>query len=115
MAETTFDKLVEKVNELTIAEQRRLYTILDRKLTPSAPPASDRRVPLILSDVDFSQELGWLNENREEYAGQWVALKGDRLIAAGTSASQVFAAADAAGVDHPLVTRVDDLIPFAGV
>lgn len=72
---------------------------------------------LIVEDPDFAKEMNWLSEHQEEYAGQWVALKGDRLIARGSSAKEVYAAADAAGVDLPLVTRVDDpnSAPFAGV
>lgn len=46
----------------------------------------------------------WMKEHAEEYGGQWVALDGDRLIAHGTNAAEVFAAADADGAYLPLLT-----------
>src|SRR5262249_15784049 len=55
----------------------------------SAPGGKMRRV----TQRDRSRELRWIKEHREEYAGQWVALDGDRLLAHGTDAHQVFAKA----------------------
>lgn len=60
-------------------------------------------------------EFRWLAENAERYTGRWVALDGDRLLAAGASAREVYAAIG----DHegtPLVTRVEpiDGTYFAG-
>ena len=118
MTRSSFDDLLAKVNELPLSEQQKLQDILNSKLLlePGLKPR-DRRVPLIVEDADFTCEMKWLSEHRREYAGQWVALKDDRLIASGASASEVYAASDAAGVDSPLVTRVDDPAagPFAGV
>jgi len=60
-------------------------------------------------------ELRWLALNRERYAGRWVALDGDQLLAVGDSAREVYAAI----ANHrrtPLVTRVEpeDGVYFAG-
>jgi len=50
-------------------------------------------------------EFRWLAENAERYVGRWVALEGDRLVAVGDSAREVYAAiANLEGT--PLVTRV---------
>jgi hypothetical protein len=60
-------------------------------------------------------ELEWLALNRAKYAGRWVALQGDALLAVGDSAREVYSAiAGREGV--PLVTRVDseEESPFAG-
>lgn len=62
----------------------------------------------------FSKELEWLEANRETYIGQWVALQGDRLLAAGPDAREVFAKARDI-VPCPLVVRVEEPgLPFAG-
>jgi antitoxin (DNA-binding transcriptional repressor) of toxin-antitoxin stability system len=60
-------------------------------------------------------ELKWLAVNQERYAGRWVALEGDRLLAVGDSAREV-CAATANHPRTPLVTRVEpeDEVYFAG-
>ena len=60
-------------------------------------------------------EFIWLALNRQQYAGRWVALDGDELLAVGDSAQDVFAAI-ANRRQTPLVTRVepDDELNFAG-
>ncbi|HXJ91880.1 MAG TPA: DUF5678 domain-containing protein [Terriglobia bacterium] len=60
-------------------------------------------------------EFRWLAHNGQQYAGRWVALDGDALLAVGDSAREVYAAiAGYAGT--PLVTRVEpeDEVYFAG-
>ena len=43
------------------------------------------------------KSLRWLNENRQKYLGQWVALDAGRLIASGPNAREVYAKARARG------------------
>jgi hypothetical protein len=53
-----------------------------------------------------AKSLRWLHENREKYAGLWVALDGDRLIASGPTAQEVYSKAKAEGVQIPFVELV---------
>jgi hypothetical protein len=53
-------------------------------------------------------EMRWLKEHEAEYAGQWLALDGDRLVAHGTDAKQVYRDAFAAGVETPFVVCAED-------
>jgi hypothetical protein len=66
--------------------------------------------------IDRSRELRWLSEHRSEYGGEWVALDGERLIASGTDAKEVFAAAQRSGVPRPMVIQVEpaNVLPFGG-
>jgi Family of unknown function (DUF5678) len=116
MAQVSFEDVMTQVNQLPLTEQRKVYFALVSKLEPSARKGMDRRVPPLVVNADFSLSLQWLSEHKNEYAGQWVALDGNRLIGHGASAKEVYALADAAGVENPLVTRVDDpnALPFAG-
>lgn len=66
--------------------------------------------------LDCTRELRWLAEHREEYAGQWVALDGDKLLVAGAEAREVYEGARRSGVELPLVVQVEspDELPFGG-
>jgi hypothetical protein len=63
---------------------------------------------------DRTNEIRWIDENRAAYADQWVAVEGDRLIAAGIDPLKVFAAAKAEGIGVPFVVHVlpEDPLPF---
>jgi hypothetical protein len=58
--------------------------------------------------------MRWLDANRKAYADQWVAIEGDRLVAANVDPLQVFSAAKAAGIPTPFVVQVlaEDPLPF---
>lgn len=59
-------------------------------------------------------EESWLSQNRARYAGEWIALSGDRLIAHSTSSADVIAAARAVH-PRPLVIFIEPTDkPFAG-
>ena len=48
----------------------------------------------------------WLEENRARYAGEWVALDGNRLISHGPDGRAVMEAAKASGVAVPFIERL---------
>lgn len=66
--------------------------------------------------VEATLEMRWLAEHGHEYIGQWVALDGGRLLSHGDNARDVYDAARRAGVNLPLVVRVDvgEQFPFGG-
>ena len=111
MSSATLGRILDEVKRLTPEERRQLREVLEREagralVPPSAGAVNDR----------WEREQRWLDEHREEYLGQWVALEGDRLLASGPDGRAVYEAARSAGVRAPLVTRVEsrDELPFAG-
>ena len=93
----------------------------ERALAPRTPaallrPEEQPQVRPSEHTVDLSRELRWIEEHRSEYAGQWVAVRGDRLLSSGPNGKEVYEAARAAGDECPFVTRVEpaDELPFAG-
>ena len=111
MPSATLERILNEVKRLTPEERHELREALEREavcavVLPSAGVDNDR----------WEREQRWLDEHREEYLGQWVALEGDRLLASGADGRAVYEAARAAGVRAPLVTRVEprDALPFAG-
>jgi hypothetical protein len=105
MNPVTVETILNQIAQLPPAEQRRLFRTLERQLPPKPP--LDKRVPPIPMP-DSTREMQWLAEHRREYANQWVALDGDRLIAHGTNHKEVDAAAKADGAYLPMVTFVED-------
>jgi hypothetical protein len=69
-----------------------------------------------VESIECKQELKWLSEHRHEYAGQWVALDGDRLIASGPEAREVYERARRSGIELPFVVQIEpsNELPFAG-
>lgn len=108
MASADVERSLEVARQLPPDERRRLREALAREEQAQAQ-ASGRA-------LDLSRELRWIEEHRPEYAGQWVAVRGDRLLSSGPNGKEVYEAARAAGDERPFVTRVDpaDELPFAG-
>jgi hypothetical protein len=125
MEHTTFEQAVEVVNSLPTSDRERFgewfreQERLDTKTNgASAGKAQGQTTPSALEDREarFQSALRWLEENKAKYSGQWVALDGDRLLAAGINGKQVYAEAVAAGVAVPLLQqiKVDDDLLFGG-
>ncbi len=60
------------------------------------------------------REMGWLSQHEAEYAGQWLALDGDRLVSYGTDPHKVFAEAQAQGVADPFMAFAEPDEPTMG-
>jgi len=80
---------------------------LDNSVYDPNPDAQPRR-------PDPRPAMEWLRLHSKEYGGQWVALDGDRLIAHGPVAQEVYAAAKADGAYLPLIDYIEpaDAPPF---
>jgi Family of unknown function (DUF5678) len=111
MPSATLERILNEVKRLTPEERRELREALEREAVCAVV------LPFAGADNDrWEREQRWLDEHREEYLGQWMALEGDRLLASGPDGRAVYEAARAAGVRATLVTRVErrDELPFAG-
>ena len=107
----SFDQIIKSIERLPAADQERIRRWLEDKGATNGEGHSSQ------AHVDRSaKSLRWLHENRENYSGQWVALDGDRLIANGSTAKEVYSKAKAEGVDIPFVELVTDRepVPFTG-
>ena len=100
------EAILDKVRRLPPAKQEEVLRFADglqRSATAGMVPSRDR-----------TNEMKWIDENRGAYVDQWVAVEGDRLIAAGIDPLKVFAAAKAEGIRIPFVVHVlpEDPLPF---
>jgi len=115
MSDNAIGNILKQIEELPFIEQWRLHNLLGDKLSKPEKAPMDRSVPPIPMP-DYKSALQWLVDHAREYAGQWVALDGARLIAHGADHQEVFAAAKADGAYLPLIELVEDpdAPPFAG-
>jgi hypothetical protein len=88
----------------SVQEQLLQQLLVNCPQATAATTPRGKRVPLPFTPKDCARELKWLDAHRHEYAGQWVAVEGDQLIAHDEKAKAVFAACDAAGVADPYFT-----------
>src|SRR5215207_4922661 len=97
------DQIIKSIEKLPTREQERIRRWLeDRGATNKEGHRSHAHANR------SAKSLRWLHENREKYSGQWVALDGDRLIANGSTAKEVYSKAKAKGVKIPFVELVTD-------
>jgi hypothetical protein len=108
---SSFDQIIKSIEQLPAAEQERIRQCLEDK------GATNGEGQGLQAQANRSaKSLRWLHENRKKYSGQWVALDGDRLIASGPTAKEVYSKARAEGVEIPFVELVTEQepIPFTG-
>ena len=108
---SSFDQIIKSIEQLPASEQERIRRWLDEKGTSNGEENSSQA-----HANRSAKSLRWLHENQEQYSGQWVALDGDRLIATGSTAKEVYSKAKAEGVEIPFVELVTarESGPFTG-
>ncbi len=120
MSTMTAENILTLIEQLPSTERVRLNKLLARRQTlleaepAQAKPPLDKRVPAGPM-VDRTREMKWIEEHKREYAGQWVALDGDRLIAASPIRAEISAAVKADGAKLPLIHRIaspDEPLPI---
>ncbi len=134
MAANQLDLIMSHVQRLSTGEQLQIIKRVAELLTRAAPAPSEAEPhrsgtngaahleseiashsnPRAVSLRDFTDDRQWLAEHRDEYVGQWVALKDGQLISHGLNAKDVHQAAQTAGQFDALLVRVEasDAPPF---
>lgn len=118
MSTITAESMLQLIEQMPPTEQLKLKQLMAQRTESQAHPEPangapsqtnplDKRLPL-KPVPDSTREMRWIVEHQREYVGQWVALDGDRLIAASPNHEEVAAAADADGAYLPLFTYIDD-------
>lgn len=107
----TLETLHQIIRRLPNEQRQQLRTMLADDAPVEARGQLDPACPLAIPPAKFAakweQERTWLTQHQQEYAGRWVALDGNLLVATGSSAREVYAALKAAGISGTLVTHVE--------
>jgi len=129
MANGTLQEIMQQLAAMTFDEKLMLTAFLieqlrrDREVAPVETENGRELAPdgQLLEqsnepDPHRRLEYAWLKEHRAEYAGQYVALFNNRLIAHGANGRKVLAEARLAGFPRSLMVRIEssDEPPFGG-
>lgn len=106
--------LLERADHERRIEERLTTMANGEAQRPEVSPPSGRISARAAKLRDFTADRQWLADHRDEYAGQWVALKNGRLISHGANAKEVHQAAQDAGHSDALLVLVEpsDAPPF---
>lgn len=118
MSTITAENVLQLIDQMSLSEQLKLKQLLAQRAEPHPQAEATNGTPSKTKQLDkrlqpkpmpdSTREMRWLVEHQREYVGQWVALDGDRLIAASPNHEEVAAAAEADGAYLPLFTYIDD-------
>ena len=109
----TYEQAIEVIRQLPPPERAKVRDWIDDENQKNVKPGDEKSKR---DEEKFRLAMKWIDENRVEFDGQWVALDGQTLLAHGTDGKKVHAAAQAKGVKTPLMHRVSlkELQPFGG-
>jgi len=117
----TVENIIDDIEKLSAPDQAKLFRMLAAKarqwMSSSGAVAQGKAKRLPVPEPDPEPNRRWLAAHRSEYPGKWVALDGDRLIAAGDTEREVADAAKADGAYLPLIVYIPgpDEPAFVGV
>lgn len=107
MSTTSLDLLKQQTASLTSQEKSLLaHYLLEQARQDELPTSSAPSAAPAEADDEPGQHLEWLKAHREEYAGQYVALQGDRLVGCGPTLRAAREQAQQNGVAQPFLVRV---------
>ena len=115
MIAPTIEEILQAARMLPPQDQRLLRRLLAEDVDDASEAAKNGEVTFP-PEKNYEGEYNWLREHRAEYAGQWVALNGDKLVSHGPDVRQVHAIAQAAGIEFPYLVQIEaeDSLPFGG-
>ncbi|MGI8494548.1 MAG: DUF5678 domain-containing protein [Pyrinomonadaceae bacterium] len=98
------DSIKNEGRKLSAAEKAQLADYL---LQESENPASKDLGSAGETEEEIRNlRMKWLKHNREKYAGQYVALDGNRLVGVGRNIREAHQQAKQNGIDKPFLVRV---------
>ena len=114
MSDITFEQVLRDIRSLPPEQLSKLREILNAPSEEKQTQETARRLAQVPNLRDFTADRQWLADHRDEYAGQWVAIKYGQLISHGPDAKTVHQAAKDAGHQDALLVRVEssDAPPF---
>jgi hypothetical protein len=109
MSQLTFDQIAGVVQGLSLLERKRLLRLLlsQPDLAGEQKAEDSNSVAKRASILQQDPNLLWLEEHRQEYAGQWVALNDGKLIAHSSDGEALVMPVRKSGVKSPMIVFVE--------
>ena len=104
MSAELLNKIKQQIAGLPATEKEELADFLSEQLRQADHQSPGAR--LISNDVVRRRRLEWIKSHREEYAGQYVALEGDRLVGSGRTIREAHEQAREKGYPDPFLVRI---------
>ena len=107
--------ILAEIAQLPATERESVRTILNQQAVAASAPVLPNGFIAPFDMTDSAPSLQWIAEHRKEFAGQYVALEGDQLLAHDADPQPVIAAVRASGLNGLLFTYLQplDAPPFA--
>lgn len=111
----TAELILAEIAALPAEERAKLVSLLNRNGSQKND-LHDGVIGEWFDSPDPEPSLQWIREHREEFAGQYIALDGDKLIAHSPEADEVIASVRASGLNGVFFTLIPpvDEPEFAG-
>jgi len=107
----TAEQIIETVRTLPEPERNKFFVLIEAEKNKATINDND----LEQKNEKFRRALQWVEENKEEYDGQFVLLEGNKLIAHGTNPKELYETARTNGIEIPFVKRIKAKdLPFGG-
>ena len=109
MIDTSLEKVISDIRALSHEQQEQLRRLLNGSVVSLVKDELPMKPRIIgtYTPKDRSKEFAWLAKHQTDYAGQWVALDGYRLVSHGWKLKEVSEAAKQAGVNDALFVRAE--------
>lgn len=107
-------QIISEVARLPLDKQKQVIEAISANLNRTDTGKPSAGVPR--EDL-YNLQIAWLKANRERYAGQYVALVGDELVAHGATFKDVREQARARNFESPFITKVfaEEIVLPAGL
>ncbi len=113
--QTTAELILAEIAALPSEERAKLRALLNRQTTATEKQQGGFIPPFDAQDA--APSLSWIEEHRTEFAGQYVALDGDRLVAHSADPQEIIATVRASGLNGLFFTLIPPVNapPFVGI
>ena len=108
MSTITIDSILTQIDQLPAVDRKKLIIELTTPKDSNPKLPQGKIISVNAPYIDRTSESEWLRQHQREYIGQWIALKGNQLIAQGETGREVFAKVRELGIERALVHFVED-------